>query len=171
MKRIIIPIFLAIPFLGIANQSNEDYSYENTNSATPAFSFSNEKTTAESLRVSKAIIVGRWENSLDAVEADINGKSISGGFLKYIFRENGTYSKVLGGAEVSIEEAGRWEVSEDGKQLLMYSTQMLNGQLHTVTEVANIKYLQMDEMVLEQHLRVADEQFSSEKRDFYFNKY
>lgn len=118
--------------------------------------------SAETAKLSAALI-GKWECPNFMLE-DMN----SSRFLKYTFRADGSYSKVLGGAEVQIEEKGTWSLSKDGNQLIMKSKTLCDGQL--ITSVANIKHLLMDEMVLEQTMCVADTVVSAVPKTFYFNK-
>ncbi len=115
----------------------------------------------------RAALVGRWDNPFFTLES----QNIHNGSLRYHFRDNGTYTKTLGGAETQIQEEGTWEVSEDGKHLLMRSKSLCNGQEVAVTQVATIKYLQLDELVLEQSICVDGVAVSAESKDFYFNKY
>lgn len=127
--------------------------------------------SAEAAKVSalQASLVGRWESPNFMLEEGNNGRDTNGRSLKYDFRADGTYTKVLGGAEVQVEEQGKWSLSEDGKQLIMKSKTLCDGQL--VTNIANIKHLVMDELVLEQTLCVAGTIVNAAPKSFYFNKY
>lgn len=113
-----------------------------------------------------ASLVGKWENPYFALES---GKDSNARYLKYQFREDGTYIKMLGGAETQVEETGTWEISEDGSQLLMRSRSLCDGKVMTTS--ATIKHLSMDELVLEQTMCVAGVMITSEPQDFYFNKF
>ncbi len=115
----------------------------------------------------RTTLIGRWENPFFALDTQPS----SYGSLRYHFRENGTYLKTLGGAETRIEEEGTWEISEDGKHLLMRSKSLCDGQQVSVTQVATIKHLDLDELVLEQSICVDGVAVSAEPTDFYFNKY
>jgi hypothetical protein len=134
----------------------------------------NETTTHDSAEATKvsavqASLVGRWESPNFMLEDGNNVRDTNGRSLKYDFRADGTYTKVLGGAEVQVEEQGTWSLSKDGKQLIMKSKTLCDGQL--VTNIANIKHLVMDEMVLEQTLCVAGTVVNTAPKSLYFNKY
>lgn len=122
---------------------------------------------AEKIANIRTTLIGRWENPFFALD----NQPLSYGSLRYHFRENGTYLKTLGGAETRIEEEGTWEISEDGKHLLMRSKSLCDGQQVSVTQVATIKHLDLDELVLEQSICVDGVAVSAEPTDFYFNKY
>lgn len=122
-------------------------------------------------------LTGRWENVLPSVTLTDNCaegaayrlemKKVS--FL-FEFREDGTFTRVLNSQESQLrfEEEGRWEISKDGTNLLLYSTDPMGN---TITQRAKIKYLEMDELVLEQPLAVVGQRFASiENNDFFFNK-
>lgn len=117
----------------------------------------------------RASLVGKWESPNFMLEGGNARRDTNGSSLKYHFRNDGTYSKTLGGAEVQIEEEGTWSLSEDCTQLTMQSKTLCAGQL--VTTVATIKYLAMDELVLEQTLCVAGMVVSAKPKSLYFNKY
>jgi len=53
----------------------------------------------------------------------------------------------------------------------MRSQSVCEGELTTRTQVATIKHLQLDELVLEQAVCVDGVTVSAEPKDFYFNKY
>ena len=111
-------------------------------------------------------LIGSWENSIYPFEVQAeNGtrKQMEGAFLKYYFNENGTYKKVMGTREKKIEEFGSWEVSEDASTLVITSD-------CTATQSIKIKYLQLDELVLEQSLKSTEVDFCTGVKDFFFNK-
>ena len=115
---------------------------------------------------------GSWSNAMYPFDlhAGKNNKPLAGAFLKYEFRPDGTLVKIFGGAQVEVREGGTWEVSKDGRYLLMHSVEQQDGQRKIRTEMARIKYLQLDELVLEHALQVNEAQFCTRKKDFFFNK-
>ncbi|MBK7869812.1 MAG: hypothetical protein IPJ74_03540 [Saprospiraceae bacterium] len=168
MKRQFI---LTVNFLALMLFSSMSYlnASENVTQNDPNESteLSDDSIMAAKIDNMRIALIGRWENPYFISE----NPSIKNGSLRYQFRENGTYSKVLGGSETRIEEEGTWEISADGKHLLMRSQSLCNGQQVAVTNVAAIKHLQLDELVLEQALCVDGVNVSAEPKDFFFNKY
>lgn len=153
-------LFLSIGYLnaiGNATQYNA-IDLETTN---------DDSTVSAKVANIRASLIGRWENPFFALDTQPS----SYGSLRYHFRDNGTYVKTLGGAETRIEEEGTWEISDNGKHLLMRSKSLCDGQPVSVTQVATIKHLELDELVLEQSICVDGIAVSSEPTDFYFNKY
>ncbi|MDX1939574.1 MAG: hypothetical protein SFU99_03435 [Saprospiraceae bacterium] len=168
MKRQFI---LTVSFSALMLLSSMSYLNANDNNtqnvAPETITLSDDSIEAAMLANIRTALIGRWENPNFVSE----NPAIKNGSLRYQFRENGTYSKVLGGSETRIEEEGAWEISADGKHLLMRSQSLCNGQQVAVTNVAAIKHLQMDELVLEQALCVDGVNISTEPKDFFFNKY
>lgn len=134
----------------------------------------NETDSAKTTKTTKAAkaeasLIGRWENPYFVLESGTNGQDTNGRSLKYHFREDGTYTKVLGGAETQIEENGTWEISKDGEEVLMRSRSVCDDQ--AVTHTAAIKHLSFNELVLEQTMCVSGVMVTSEPQEFYFNKF
>ena len=119
----------------------------------------------------KKSIVGEWLNSLYPFEIARNGdKPMPGAFLQYQFNSDGTYSKLLGNNEAQLDEVGTWEISKDGQYLLLHTNDFENGRKVKKTCMAKIKFVMMDEMVLEHSLQVSNESFCTHLKDFYFSK-
>lgn len=125
----------------------------------------------------QAGLTGRWENVLPEVTL-INGCNNADQSLikmddvsfRFEFRPDGTFTRSLSSqvSDQHFEENGRWEVSKDGKHLLLHC-KGIDG--NTVTQCARIKHLEMDELVLEQPLTLVGRQFvSMANNDFFFNK-
>ncbi len=140
-----------------------------TNSVSTEIPTNHDSAKTAKAAKAEASLVGRWENPYFALESGVNGQDTNGRTLKYHFREDGTYTCILGGAEAQIEETGTWEVSENGDQLLMHSRNACDNKV--VTTTANIKHLSMDELVLEQTMCVAGVMVSANPQEFYFNKF
>lgn len=127
--------------------------------------------TAKTAKVEKAeaSLIGRWENPYFSMESNANGQDTNARSLKYHFRQDGTYSKILGGAETQIEENGSWEISADGLQILMRSNSVCDGQ--PVIHTATIKHISFSELVLEQTMCISGINVTSEPQEFFFNKF
>ncbi len=110
-----------------------------------------------------AALAGKWENTLYPFDESAP-KMVEGAFLTYNFRVDGTYVKTLGGTGKLIEEHGRWEVSPDGTQILLFHT------AEVAPQTIHIKYVQADELVLEQALNCKEPGFCTRQKTFYFNK-
>lgn len=139
----------------------------NTDSITTESPNGTDSSKTAKVAKAEAILIGRWENPYFVLES--NGQDTNGRSLKYHFREDGTYSKVLGGAETQIEENGTWEISKDGEQVLMRSRSICDDQM--VIHTATIKHLTFSELVLEQTMCVAGVTVTSEPQEFFFNKF
>lgn len=124
--------------------------------------------TAEAVKA-EATLVGRWENPYFVLESSTDSQDTNTRSLKYHFRQDGTYTRTLGDVEMQIEETGTWEISDDGKQLLMRSRSQCDGTVFTIS--ATIKHLSMDELVLEQTMCVAGVIVTADPQEFYFNKF
>ncbi|NUQ26791.1 MAG: hypothetical protein HUU34_22845 [Saprospiraceae bacterium] len=119
----------------------------------------------------EANLVGKWENSLypfDVVTADANGKTnyqqVERAFLLFSFQADGTYTKKMGGTDVVLVENGSWSLSDDGQTLYLYPASGENPQ------VARIKHLQMDELVIEHALQSSYANFCTKQKDFFFSR-
>jgi len=122
-------------------------------------------------------LTGNWEHVLPEVTLTDSGTAGEGqeivmenASLSFEFRPDGTFTRVLS-SQLSgqrFEETGTWEISKDGQRLFLHC-QGADGKI--LTQCTRIKYLQMDELVLEQPLAVAGKRFLvQEDNDFYFNK-
>ncbi len=116
------------------------------------------------------MLVGKWSNPYFAMpenDAKQNSATMS---LKIHFYANGTYVKMMDGAEMQIEEKGTWDINAAGTELVMHSD-LCDGKAQQSVQVATIKHLQLDELVLEQAMCVAGINVSTKPQDFYFNRY
>ena len=110
----------------------------------------------------KAELAGEWGKSGISLE---NAGSVN---LRYRFDSNGTYSKLLEGSQLSISEQGNWELSKDGQFLILTGTGAKRNSKNT--EFIRIKFLQLDELVLEQKLEFESVGINVASTDYYFNK-
>jgi len=110
-----------------------------------------------------AALAGKWENTMYPFDENTS-KLVENAFLSYNFRIDGSYVKTLGGAKKCIEEHGRWEVTPDGSEILLFSADGLAPQ------TIRIKYIQADELVLEHALKCDEQRFCTKQKSFYFNK-
>ena len=126
--------------------------------------------TSELTQLEEAL-VGEWSNSLYPFEMERNGgKPMAGAFLYYHFNADGTYRKSLGNSEAQLDEMGRWEISADGQYLHMHTDAYENGRKVKKTTTARIKFVMFEEMVLEHPLKVSNQIFCTDARDFYFSR-
>lgn len=130
-----------------------------------ATSITGEEGTSALALKTIGLLTGQWENMVYPFEVQTsNGLPLEGAFLRYEFRANGSYVKTLGSKTTRANDSGQWSVSNDGQYLLLYddcSKEPLK---------AKIKYIQLDELVLEQALVSGEPQFCTGKKDFFFNK-
>ncbi len=113
---------------------------------------------------------GCWQNTVSAIELPEMAREENAGpqgaetaTLQYQFRENGAFVRSIDHGTTHVEEHGRYEVSADGRFVLLY----FPGK---EVEKAAIKYIELDEMVLEQPLRIPGSPLSMENRQIFFNK-
>lgn len=112
----------------------------------------------------KQLLSGAWGNSTYPFEvARQNATDMKQAYLQYNFFEDGTFVRNLGNQKRQVKEAGTYLMSDDGHYVLL---QFDEG---CVTVVA-LKYLQLDELVLQHVLRCEDPAFATGRKDFYFNK-
>lgn len=170
IKSTIVSVILLITlFSTTALQAEQFLQTDPTDSLTAEVPNKKDSAKTDKAAKAEAALIGKWENPYFVLESGTNGQDTNGRSLKYQFREDGTYTKVLGGAEAQIEENGTWEISEDGAQVLMRSRSICDGQMATNT--ATIKHLSFNELVLEQTMCVSGVMVSSEPQEFYFNKF
>ena len=125
-----------------------------------ALSLEHESSDSKARRNQKEnMLAGKWENTTYPFDM----KSIEGAYLKYSFHNNGRFERMLGCANQYIKDAGEWWLAKDGQHLVM---RLDSGE----TTVAEIKYLELDEMVLQHILNCEDKSFATGDRDFFFNR-
>jgi len=120
-------------------------------------------------------LVGTWSSSIysSTVIDDLSGeegRSIVSADFKYALRADGTFSKSISiNREKRTTINGLWQLSEDGKKLILH-LQKKNCTYETI--VADIKLITMDELVLGQALATTDleKQLCSKKKTFFYNK-
>ncbi|GJM32125.1 MAG: hypothetical protein DHS20C18_11260 [Saprospiraceae bacterium] len=126
---------------------------------------SEETTSAVALKM-MTLLNGQWENMVYPFEVQNDGNKmpLEGAFLRYEFRADGSYVKTLGCKSSRINSSGSWSVSNDGNHLLLYE------DCDKAPLKAKIKYIELDELVLEQALVSGEPQFCTGKKDFFFAK-
>lgn len=122
-------------------------------------------------------LTGNWEHVLPKVTlsnpcvgGDDQSVTLENASLRFEFRPDGTFTRVLSSRHsgLRLEEEGTWEISKDGGRLFLHCR---DADGNPITQCTRIKYLQMDELVLEQPLAVSGRRFvAQEDHDFYFNK-
>jgi len=112
----------------------------------------------------RRLLNGAWGNTTYPFEVSRQrAPDMKQAYLQYQFSEDGTFVRKLGNQKHKIQETGTYLVSDDGDYLLL---QFDEG---CVTVVA-LKYLRLDELVLQHVLRCEDPAFATGRKDFYFNK-
>ena len=125
-----------------------------------ALSLEHESSDSKAQRSQKEnMLSGKWENT--TYPFDI--QSMEGAYLKYNFYNNGRFERLLGCRKQNIKDAGDWWLAKDGQHLVM---RLDSGE----TTVAEIKYLELDEMVLQHILNCEDRSFATGDKDFFFNR-
>ena len=120
-------------------------------------------------------VSGEWEHTLTPAQLqeldilDVQNVDHQRARIRLYLSENGTFSKELlcASANIHIRETGTWKVSRDGQFLLFND---LDGNQVTNSRCIRLKYLELDEMVLEQALAFAKTGKQTSTQDFYFNK-
>ncbi|MBV6427240.1 MAG: hypothetical protein KIPDCIKN_01755 [Haliscomenobacter sp.] len=138
-----------------------------------AFRFQQAISTDSLARVIKQL-TGKWEHSPLAPDIFVEEglcatreQAISAVF-RYSFRPDGTFSKGLHSDELGIDliDEGRWRLSGDGKYLLLERFEADAPYVETI----QIKYLNLDELVLCQIPAFNRAVASRASRDLFFNK-
>jgi len=117
-----------------------------------------------------AQLYGGWVNISHDVELEATGQETR--FLQtarifFNLLQDGTYSRQLwtgDASELITEDKGLWNLSSDGELIHFYPEGV------NYSHLAQVKWFELDELVLEQVLRFADGTVVSGIRDLYFNK-
>ena len=107
--------------------------------------------------------VGDWMHTvypfeLKGAHAEACGTSMEmeGAYLRYQFREDGSYTKEMGNAEIKSIEQGFWEVSKDGQYLVFYVSK--DGRPETVytSQYARILDARLGKFRIEHSMTTSD---------------
>jgi hypothetical protein len=120
-------------------------------------------------------VYGEWEHTLTPDQLkeldilDVQNMDHQRARVRLYLSKNGTFSKELlcASANIYLRETGTWKVSRDGQFLLFND---LDGSRIPNSRCIRVKYLELDEMVLEQALAFAKTGKQTSTQDFYFNK-
>ncbi|HMQ60264.1 MAG TPA: hypothetical protein PKE06_06305 [Flavilitoribacter sp.] len=107
-------------------------------------------------------LIGQWQNNTYA--ANLVASDMEGTFLRYEFARNGSFIKTAGDSQSEEQMRGQWELSNDGHRLMLYPDGCLNP------EVIGIKYLDLDELVLEQSPENPDDDINVIVKDIFYNR-
>ena len=125
-----------------------------------ALTLEHESAESKARRTQKeSILAASWENTTYPFDL----KSMDGAYLKYCFHSNGRFERMLGDSRQNIKSNGEWWLDKDGQHLVM---RFESGE----TTVAEIKYLELDEMVLQHVLNCENRDFATGNKDFFFNR-
>lgn len=114
---------------------------------------------AKNKRNTTSGIVGVWYNSNYPFEGK---ERVEGTYVKYEFRNDGSFTRIIGHDKFEKIENGKWSFADDRKSISL-RTPNRNYQV-------KVKYLELDAMVLEQEVKVDDTKLCTSRKDFYFNK-
>ncbi|MBX2928963.1 MAG: hypothetical protein KF852_14095 [Saprospiraceae bacterium] len=116
------------------------------------------------------LLQGVWENIVSATELtetvreeNVGPENAETAQLRYHFCSNGAFVRSIRHGSQYIEETGAWEISEDGASLLLHFA----GK---EAEQAAIRYIEADEMVLEQSPRMPGNAHQTETKQWFFSK-
>lgn len=134
------------------------------------------KVSNATIKFFKNNLIGAWTNvtypfDLAEHESDCGSTEImKDAFLSYQFKRDGTYLKEWGNRKKAFKESGTWKLSKDGGHILLQINQKKGKYIKN--EVAKIKLIDMDKLVLEQSLHSPDKEnlFCTKKKDFVFVK-
>ncbi len=115
----------------------------------------------------RAGLVGKWENATYAIQSHSeSGIPVSNDVsLGFHFQNDGKYERVIGNNVREKKESGTWELSKDGDYIFFKPM----GSPAT-SYMVKIKYLEGDELVLEQNQPKSKKPNSRKIRDYFFNK-
>lgn len=118
----------------------------------------------QNLERKQKMLSGNWGNTtypFDIVRK--HSPDMEEAYLQYEFHQDGSFVRYLGNATRNLVENGAYMMSEDGGYILL---QFDSG---CVTVIA-LKYLEVDELVLQHVLQCEDPVFTTGRKDFFFNK-
>lgn len=113
-----------------------------------------------------ASMVGTWESTVYPF-AIKNGKKKArkeGAFLQYHFQADGNYTIEYGDDDDRFQETGYWSISSNGKKIV------LNAADSNKKQTIMIKYLELDELVLEHAEVERVKSFSPGDKSVFFHK-
>lgn len=119
---------------------------------------------------------GSWEHLLSPAQVEelqvLEASNIlhQQAWVRLHFSPNGIFTKELiaPDADIHIRETGTWKVSRDGQFILLNN---LHGVQRADSRCIRLKYIELDELVLEQPLAFVDVKGTLARQDFYFNKH
>ncbi len=93
-------------------------------------------------------------------------------FLQYSFRGDGTYARALGNRGMTIRESGFWDITEDGRFLLMHVKDVSGNQILR-TDVAELAQMQDGSFAIRQALVNKDKNdlFCTNLKEFGFTRW
>lgn len=138
------------------------------------------KASAKTLATMRTSLSGKWASITYPfdITKDLNRcgtfEEMKDAYLTWEFRPDGKYVKHMGTAKLDIEETGVWEISENGKFLVLRPVKDdANPETSTGAYIAEVAHLDTGEMVLKHALQGGGDfetLFCTEVKTFYFNK-
>ena len=116
----------------------------------------------------KRQLAGEWGNNSRPVQiTPLEGSAETReAFMTYRFNQDGTYLKTLKSGNYNLHEGGIWNISKDGKYLVLHKKTQQDELPSDKAELIKIKYLELDELVLEQKVK----EVCTQRANYYFNK-
>jgi len=159
-KRITLLLVLMVSFMLAWSAPNDGDNTDDSTNISTSTSAAHKTASADKARIKKQL-VGEW--GINGILIRQASAKIQVG-MTYSFHSNGMYSKILNNQEINITEVGNWEISEDGKSII------LHAHSKHCAEKVRIKLLDLDEMVLEQSLTYEAQGINVKSNDYFFNK-
>jgi len=133
------------------------------------------KSKATKMMAAQRTLSGEWNSTVypNTIIEDLEAQSkqeVVSAYFKYELHDDGTFVKTFGGQNLqTVRVSGIWQVSEDGKYVILH---LPDGEGDYYNRVAEIKYLALDELVLDQPFGISEleSRLCAEMRTFYFNK-
>ncbi len=110
------------------------------------------------------MLSGAWENTTFPFDYQPDERNtLEDAYLTYTFLPNGNLIRKFGNHSQRIDEKGSWTVGKDGRHIIITFE---DGR----ASVAQLQYIQADELVLQHTISCQDDTFNTVKKAFYFNR-
>lgn len=124
-------------------------------------------------KVEKAtkMLTGKWVNT-SIFSNGKKSKRSTRTYLKYQFKKDGTYVKLMGNKSAEVLERGFWRISDDGAYILFYVSEDGTAQKINATQFAKITKLNNNTMKIAfaLDLPVCNDKANTSYREFSFDR-
>jgi len=124
-------------------------------------------------KVEKAtkLLTGKWVNT-SIFSKGKKDKRSARTYLKYQFKKDGTYVKLMGNRSKEVLERGFWRISDDGAYILFYVSEDGTAEKINATQFAKITKLTNNNMKIAfaLDLPVCGDKVNSSFREFSFDR-